>query len=199
MSMTSATALVSVKNRLDLVTDTTFDTVLADYIAAAVARLFPRAGAEVPAQTVSAVVDAYGEANIDLSGLATPLADVRYVEAMGSQAWQPVDNKWLHGNILRLRDVSNYVTSFRLYGINRFTLHATIPANTTIPQELELAVIWYAMSEFYENLTGNKRKYNIYMQQSGARGVDNMRDEAIYYEQKADQYIEEQAGMYGSQ
>jgi hypothetical protein len=198
MSMTQATALVSVKNRLSI-TDTSFDTVLADFILAAVTRLFPRAGAEIDAQTTSVTVDSYGEVNIDLSTLSTPVADVRYVEGQGTGAWFPIDSKFVHNKKLRLRDVPNYTTSVRLLGINRFVLHATVPANTTVPEELELAVIWYAMAEFYENLTGNKRNYNIYMQTNGARGVDNMRDEAIYYEQKADTYLEEQAGLYGSQ
>jgi hypothetical protein len=199
MSMTAATALTSVKNRLDLVGNTDFDTVLADFISAAVGRLFPRAGAEVDPQTVSVSPDSYGEVNIVLSTLPTPIADSRQVEGMGTGAWFPIDSKYVHNKTLRLRDVPSYCTSVRIYGLNRFTLHATVPANTTIPEELEMAVIWYAMSEFYENLTGNKRKYNIYMQTTGARGVDNMRDEAIYYEQKADAYVEEQAGVYGSQ
>lgn len=199
MSMTAATALTSVKNRLDLVSDTTFDTVLADYISAAVGRLFPRAGAEVDPQTVSVSPDSYGEVSIVLSGLTKPCADTRQVEGMGGGAWFPLDSKYVHNKTLRLRDVPSYCTTVRIYGLNRFTLHASDPAQTTIPEELELAVIWYAMSEFYENLTGNKRKYNIYMQTTGARGVDNMRDESIYYEQKADQYLEEQVGLYGSQ
>lgn len=199
MSMTAATALTSVKNRLDLVSDTAFDTVLADYISAAVGRLFPRAGAEVDPQTVTVSPDSYGEATVVLSSLPTPITDTRQVEGMGSGAWFPLDSKYVHNKTLRLRNVPSYCTTVRIYGLNRFTLHASDPAQTTIPQELELAVIWYAMAEFYENLTGNKRKYNIYMQTTGARGVDNMRDEAIYYEQKADAYLEEQAGLYGSQ
>jgi hypothetical protein len=197
--MTGATALVSVKNRLAIF-DTTYDVQLADYIAAAVGRLFPRAGAEIDPQTVTtATVDSYGEVTIDLSTLPTPVADSRYVEGAGTGAWFPIDSKFVHGKKLRLRDVPNYTTSFRIYGINRFVLDPSNAANTTIPQELELAVIWYAMAEFYENLTGSKKNYNIYMQTVGARAIDNMRDEAIYYEQKADQYLEEQAGMYGSQ
>jgi hypothetical protein len=201
MSMTQATALVSVKNRLDLSSDTTFDTVLADYILAAVKRLYPRAGAQIAPQTVSISPDTYGEAFVDLqsASLTTKLDGVRLVEIAGSGAWAPNDSRYQHGTQLRLRDLPSWATQAKLYGLNRFVLDASVAANTTVPEELEHAVIWYAMSEFYENLTGNKRKYNIYMQTNGARGVDNMRDEAIYYEQRADQYIEEQRTGGGAQ
>jgi hypothetical protein len=187
----AALARTPVKNRLG-VTDTSFDTQIDDFITQAINRLFPRAGQEVSMQAVSISPDSYGEAFVDLSTLTTPIADVRLVEYVGTGATAPADNKYLHGTSLRLRDLPSWATSLKLYGLNRHTL-------STVPAELELAVIWYAMSEFYELMTASKSKYNIYSQSSGARAVDNMRDEALFYEQKADAHVEEHANLYGSQ
>jgi hypothetical protein len=188
---TAALARTPVKNRLGL-TDTTFDAQIDDFVTQAVNRLFPRAGQEVTAQSASISPDAYGEAFVELSTLSTPIADVRLVEYFGAGASAPADSKYLHGTSLRLRDLPSWATSIKLYGLNRFT-------TATVPAELELAVIWYAMSEFYELMTASKSKYNIFSQTNGARAVDNMRDEALFYEQKAASLVEEHANLYGSQ
>jgi hypothetical protein len=52
------------------------------------------------------------------------------------------------------------------------------------------------MSEFYDFLAGNKRKYNIY-DSSGARDVDNMKDQADFYERKANVYLSDRVKLYG--
>lgn len=191
--MLIAAGLTAVKNRLDIAnSDTTFDTQLTDYFTQAVNRLYPKTGVEVAAQTASLSVDSFGEASVDLSTLTTPVTDVRFVEVNGGQATFPADSKMVHGTILRLRDLPSYVTQAKIWGINSFTL-------ATVPASLELAVYWYVMSEFYENLAGNKRKFNIYMQTNGVSAMSEMRQEALFYEQKADAYVDEQSPMYGSQ
>lgn len=191
--MTSASALASVKNRLDIPSsDTTFDTQINDYVTQAVNRLFPRTGQETAPQTVSVTVDQFGEALIDLSTLPTPVSDVRLVEYVGTGAVAPADSKYVHGTQLRLRDLPSWTAQAKIYGLVPFTI-------TTVSPQLELAVIWFAMSEFYENLGGNKRKFNIYMQTNGVSAMGEMRQEAQFYENKADMFLDEQATMYGSQ
>lgn len=195
--MTTTTALASVKNRLGL-SVTTFDTVLADFLQTACSRLYPTTAAEVAAQTVSVSPDSYGEATVDLSAdLGTAVSDVRLVEAFDGDTYYPVSNIYRHGVSLRVRDLTSDTTQLKIYGLNPFAL--TSNANTTtVPDYLQLPLFWFAMSEFYDYLLGSKANYNTYIQQSGARAVDNMRDEAIFYETKAINYIEENATAYGS-
>jgi hypothetical protein len=90
---------------------------------------------------------------------------------------------------LVVSELSTSVTKLRIYGVTTFTL-------ANIPVYLEQAVLWYAMSEFYSYLAGSKSKYNIYTQ-SGARSVDNMKDEADFYEDKANVYLNDRAQLYG--
>ncbi|HYH01805.1 MAG TPA: hypothetical protein VEC37_01780 [Bacillota bacterium] len=193
--MTTAEALTAAKNRLGL-SGTAFDTQLTDFFDTAVDRLFPRVQKEVDVQTVTPTVDNYGEAEINLATVATPLDDVRLVEAYQSSTWWPADKIFRHGTKLRVRDLPTDVSSIRLYGLKKYVVAS---AAVDIPEWCELPVIWFMMSEFYDYLAGSKSGYNIYSQTPGARAVDNMRDESEYYEQKAEQYIEEKAQLYGAQ
>lgn len=195
--MTSASALVSVKNRLGI-TGSTFDAVLTDFIASSVKRLFPTAGYEVSRQEVSSfTLDDYGECEINLLTLTTPAQLARKVEYSTGAAYLPATDFVHHGSKLYVRDLPSSTTNIRVYGITTFTLHATLDANTTIYEWLELAVIWYAMSEFYDYLAGSKSRYNTYSQMPAARTVENMADESAYYEQKAKMYIQDQSTSYG--
>lgn len=193
--MTKAQALAAAKSKLGL-SVTTFDTKIEDFFEASVARLYPRVQKEVAAQIVSGVPDSYGEHTIDLSALATPLTDVRLVEAYNS-FYYPVDSLYRHGTSLRIQDLESNVTAFRIYGLEKFAVVSNDVVG--LPTEYNLPVVWYMMSEFYDYLLGDKSRYNIYAQSSGARAVDNMESEAIYYADKADEYIEERAQLYGSQ
>lgn len=195
---TQVTILTRVKNRLGI-SDTTFDTQLNDFIVSSVARLWPLAANEVAAQTTVPATDTFGEANISLANLSTPVQDVRLVEAFDGSIYFPADQIYRHGTNLRVRNLSSAVSQLKIYGLTPYVLHATVSANTTLPEHLELPVMWYTISEFYEFLTGSKSYYNIYMQQSGARAVDNMRDEALFYEQRADAYLENKVAPYGAQ
>lgn len=187
----TAAVLASVKNRLGITTNT-FDTVLTDFIGNAVLRLYPRAALEVDKQEVSSLtVDSYGECEIDISALPTPIMAARRVEAYDGSTWYRINHTYHHGKTLRLRGLNSSVTKIRLYGVKNFT------DITTVYDWMLQAVYWYAMSEFYDYLAGNQSRYNSYIQQTGARAVDNMRDESIYYDQKADAYLDQQKQVYG--
>lgn len=193
--MTTAEALTAVKNRLNL-TDTTFDTQLTDFFDTSVDRLYPKVQKEVAAQTVTATVDSWGEATVDLSALTTPLDDVRLVEASQGNSWYPADSIYRHGTSLRVRDLATTVTQLKIYGLKAYVVSG---ATTDIPERYELAVLWFMMSEFFDLLSGNKSKFNVYMQSNGGGAMDDMRQESEYYENKAMAYLDEKAQLYGSQ
>jgi hypothetical protein len=193
--MTTAEALTAVKNRL-YITGTDFDTQLTDYFDTAVDRLYPKVQQEVAAQNTNAVVDVYGEANVDLATLTTPLDDVRLVEATQGQSWYPADSIYRHGTILRVRDLESTVTQLKLYGLKAYVVSGSAVA---LPERYELPVLWFMMSEFFDMLAGNKAKFNVYQQSAGGNAVDDMRAESEYYENKANAYIDEKATLYGSQ
>jgi hypothetical protein len=191
---TAVAVKASVKSRLSIASaDTSFDTLLDDAISAAVRRLFPRASLEVDSQEVTSItVDSYGECTIDLSGLPTSLAVARRVEAWDGYTWRRITDTLHHGKYLRIRGLTQSVdTKVRIYGLKAF-------ADVTFVYDHYLqAVYWYAMAEFYDYLAGDKSKYNIYMQSTGARAVDNMHDESAYFDAKADAYIDQQNQAYG--
>jgi hypothetical protein len=191
---TAAQALASVKNRVGIKsTDTTFDVVINDFVGAAVLRLYPRAALEVDYQDVTSIsVDSYGECTIDISALTTSISAARRVEAWDGYTWRRISDTLHHGKYLRLRGLSQTTdTKVRLFGIKPF------PAIDNVNDFLLQAVYWFAMAEFYDYLAGDKSKYNIYMQNTGARAVDNMHDESAYFDQKANDYISQQKQVYG--
>lgn len=190
--MITATARASVKKRLDIDSSvTTFDSAIDEFVLSAVSRLYPIAMLELDTETALVTTDGFGEASLDLSTLTSPAVAVRRVESsINGGAYTPADDTYHHGSILIIRDLPASTTlTLKLYGLATHTL-------VTVPAFLELAVIWYAMSEFYDYLAGNKRKYNMYTQ-SGARSVDNMKDEAEFYEQKANVYLNDRTTIYG--
>jgi len=191
--MTADNARDAIKQRMSVPSGTTtFDTLIAGFVTSAVSRLFPRAALEVASQEKTGIsVDEFGEAEVDLSTLTTPINRAREVEAWDGYTWAKITNTFHHGGQLRLRGLTTDMSKVRLYGLNPF------PAMDNVPDWLTQSVVWYGMAEFYDYLAGNKRQYNIYMQVSGARAVDNMADQSAYYDSKADRYLDEQNQAYG--
>lgn len=189
--MLIADALTSVKARLDVPASVTdFDANLEIFITDSVKRLYPYASVEVDEQIVD-ISPVNGEVSVLLNGLTTPIIGFRDPEySSDASNWHPVDEKQAHGNKLTIRGLPSSASKLKIPGLNPYKLD-------DLPEYLELGIIYYACSEFFNYLMGNKRKYNIYMQASGARSVDNMQDMAEYYEQKADVYIADRATVYG--
>lgn len=184
---TTATARTSVKNRLGIkAADTMWDTLIDDFVATAVLRLYPRASLETDRQEITGAPDSFGELEIDLSALSGVRA-ARKIEGWDGYTWQTITDRFHHGTKLLLRSVNTSTTKVRLYGLKPF---ATIDL---VQDWLLQAVYWYAMAEFYDYLAGSQSDYNIYMQNTGARAVDNMRDVSLYFDSKADNYLTTQA------
>lgn len=188
--MDTSTARAAVKSRLDIDTSITdFDTKIDEFVLSGVKRLFPIVQQEVAAATVSVSVDSYGEGIVAMSTIGANVEGVKRVEARAGGSWFPATDFTQYSTNLYVRDLSSDVTQLRVFPLQRFTL-------TTITDEFDQAVIWYAMSEFYDFLAGNRRYYDIYTT-GGARDVDNMRDEAQYFEEKANAYINDRATIHG--
>lgn len=188
--MTAAEYRSAVKKRVDIdEAVTTFDTYIDDFVTQSVRRLYPLASEETAPDTVTITVNTAGEAEVTFTAIDND--DVRMVEVYDGAFWFPVDLIYRHGNTIRLRGLNTNCVQAKLYGLKAY-------ATTTVPQHLELAVIWYAMSQFYDFVAGNKRKYNVYMQNGGS-SVDDMRQQSDYYEAKADDLLKERATIYGAQ
>lgn len=189
--MIASVALTNVKNLLDIdISITTFDNNINSFVGLAVNRLFPQAQREVQAQDATFSAVTAGRAEVDLSALTTPLNAVRFLElSVDGSTFTDHDDSIQHGNILYIDNVRG-ATRVRLYGLAAHTI-------TSVPLELELAVVYYAVADFYRYLIGNKRKFNIYSQASGARAADDMRDQADYYENLAKDYLLNHSTMYG--
>jgi hypothetical protein len=193
--MTTTEAVAAAKARL-FISNTDFDTQLEGFFDTSVDRLNPRIQKEVASQTKTVTVDDYGETTVDLSTLTTPLADVRLVEATEGNEWYDAPSIFRHGVTLRVRQLSSSVSQLRLYGLNPYVVAS---ATVDLPERYELPVIWYMMSEFFDMLSGNKSKFNVYTQQAGGNAVEDMRAQSQYFEAKADAYVDEKAQLYGSQ
>lgn len=190
--MTAADAQDRVKRLLKIETSNTeFDTEIDEFVLNGVKRLYPYVQKEVDPQNVTSFVNYNGRVELDLASLATPCADVRIVESDDGYSYTEEDDILVHGNKLVIDNVSTDTTSFRLFGLARISTVDDVDA------DYELTVIYFALSDFYNFLIGDKRRYNIYMQSSGARSTDNMQDMAQHFEDLANSYINDRATLYG--
>lgn len=190
--MTTVEARAATKALLDIATAvTTFDTQIDGFVTFAVKRLYPFAQNEVAVQTF-VLVPAYGRATINLATLGTPLVGVRQLEVGQGTNWSEHSDYRVHANILTVDALESADSSAQIYGLAKYTL-------TTLDDYLELAVIYFAIADFFKYLLGNKRKYSVYMATAGgARTADDMRDLADYYEHLANQYLNDRATLYGA-
>lgn len=187
--MTTTEARDKAKARLDIdSTDSTFDSKLVAFATDAVDRIPPHAYLEVAPQTVNTTPDSYGQSTVTLSGLSTPLDDVRRVEASNGSGSFYVKH-FIHAGKLYVRELPSDVSSLLVYGLKAYAI-------TELPAMFNMGVVYYMMADFYAYLVGNKRAYNAYMQ-NGRPAVDNMQDLADYYEQKAMDFIQEKGQLYG--
>lgn len=188
--MTDTEALTALKRRLDISTNLTdLDEAIKEFANTAAKRLYPFAQNELPFTDVNVSTDSFGEVNVNLSAITGSPDAARYVEASEGSYWFPVENTFHHGSTLRVRELSSSVTQLRIYGLKAYTL-------ADAPNHLHNAIYWYAMAEFYDFLSGNKSKYNVFMS-NNARAVDNMREESEYYENKANIFLNDHATIYG--
>jgi hypothetical protein len=188
--MDVADARSRMKKRLDIADSiTTFDDMIDEFVIDGVGRLAPTVYQQVASQTVPITVSDNGEASVDISGLTTPLDDVREVEAVVNGFAFPADMFNIHDTILRVRELPSDASSLQILGLKEYEL-------ATVPRYLHLAVFYFAQSEFYTFLMANKNKYNVYMQ-NGRSAVDSLQDLVDFWEQKGINYLEDKSQPYG--
>jgi len=184
--MVDTDARNDVKTLLDI-SDTTFDDDIDAFVASGVKRLFPFIQKEVARASVSSFTSvAGGRVEFDLP---TGVEGIRMLEVYDGDGYYDHTDYIAHGTKLTVNAIPGRVTEFSVYGLGKYTL-------ADLPTELERAVIYYACSEFFNLLSGNKRKYNVYMS-NGRPAVENMQDMAQYYNEQANIYLNDRGTLYG--
>lgn len=186
--MTISDGQTWLKLRLDIdASDDTFDNLLQSFLESAIKRIFPRVASEVAPQEVTPTITDY-QTTIDLNTLTVPVDGYKRIEAV--VAGIPHTDFSVSKNLttVTIWGVAPDVDKFIVYGLMRYSL-------ATLPTYYEQGLLWYCMSEFYTFLVGNRRKFNEYMQ-NGTSTVDEMQDLAEMYEQKAKDFLDEQAPRY---
>lgn len=181
---------VKIKRRLGIPeANTDFDDDLSDYIEESIDALMPIVQRELAPQTVTL---ASGDNTIDLTALAGDVRSVRLLEIYdtANQQYGSFDEYTQHENTIYLQTSFDESKTINVWGFAPYT-------QATLPRELAGVVINWAMSEFYSNLVGNSRKYNLYTQSSGARKTDNMRDTSDYYWSRGNQLLVDRATVRG--
>lgn len=178
--MVIADTLAAVKAELDIASAvTTFDTDLTAFANRSIKRLFPYVQDEIIDETITIGTD---ENTFDLPAT---LESIRFMyDADGYR----VENFIQHDREV-IMDELPAEGVMKIYGNGRFTL-------ATLPAEYEEALIYYTCALFYSQLAGSKRKYNAYMA-SGAQAVNNMRDMAQWYEERANTYLQDRGVLLG--
>lgn len=174
-----ADVLASIKLEL-AIANTDFDSDLTDKIARSVKRLFPYVQSEVKAT----VTVNQGDWRFTLP------ASCESIRFMYDADENKIEDFIQHAREIIVRDYGLTAGTITIYGNGRYTL-------LTLPAEFEEAIIYYACSLFYAQLAGDKRKYNIYMQSTGAQGVNNMRETADWYEERANTYLQDRGILLG--
>lgn len=180
-----------VKRRLSIPeTNTEFDADIADYVSDAVNMLYPIIHRELVPETVTLAKDSN---TIDLSTLAGNVKAVRYIEIYDAtnSVYNAYDDFVQHGDTLYINYDWDEAKTVKVFGLGAYT-------ESTVPTEFASVVVNWAMSEFYSNLVGNSRKYNLYTQNSGARKADNMRDLSDYYWVRGNQLLVDRAKIEGA-
>lgn len=112
--------------------------------------------------------------------------DIRSMYVKSNELWEKYDNYRVDGNMILLKSWLEDGSDVRLFLKVPFTIAdiEDIPAVVTRP------MVELACAEFATMLAGDKSRYNIYSQATGARAVDNMIDLAEYYEGRAERRLQ---------
>lgn len=181
--MTTAEARTSIKRKFKI-TGSTLDTDIDEAVATAVDLLAPF--------IKKPIIDTYNVASGSDTQYLEPVllttdADLIAVNITGgSTINEPFTDYTRRGNRILLKQWLADDTDVTLF----LEVPYTITTIADIPRMYTRPMIELASAEFATTLAGDKSRYNIYSQQTGARGVDNMLDLAEYYETRALQRLQ---------
>ncbi len=180
-----------VKRRLGIPeTNIEFDTDIADYVEESLAMLSPIIQREMTTETVTLAADAN---TVDLTALTGSVRSLRAVEVYNDldDIYEPYDGFTQHSTTVYIDRSWDEAKTLKLFPLGAY-------GESNLPIEFVQVIINWSMSEFYSNLVGNSRKYNLYTQASGARKTDNMRDTSDYYWGRGNQLLVDRAKVSGS-
>lgn len=188
------TARGKIKTKLDI-PDTTFDTMLLDCIEQAVPRLAPFVQYHLP-EDVS-VSMASGDDSFTVP-VATSAVQRVYGRVGTTEVWREIDLWRQVRNKLYIQENINTATSIKVFAHRPFTYtDADLALLATDYPAAMLPLYLFAMAEFATYIVGNKRKFNIYQQSNGVRTLDEMKDLATFYENRAVRILEDELSAEG--
>lgn len=173
--MTTAEYRDRVKSRFRI-TGAILDDDIEDCVTDALSYLAPFIQESVVDETLTA------DSNTETLTIPTAGATLRRMSLRSgtSGLFQPFNDYYVEGDVIYLQSYADDATTVRLHLSVPYSVVADLPA--TFSQILLL----YSCSEFASLLAGDKSRYNIYSQSTGARGVDNMSDLADFYENRGE-------------
>jgi len=176
-----------VKRRLGILQDDLqFDSDIDDFTTESINSLYPIVQAELAPE--SFVLNA-NSSEIDLS--ESEIVSVRKLKFQDENGYlESSDEYTMHADVITIYGSSSYERTVVVEGSGRYDV-------ANVPLEYNQVIINWIMSEFYSLLTGDKRKYNIYTQTTGARSVDNLRDLSDYYLDRGNQILADRATIRG--
>ena len=172
--MTSASALTKVKNRFNIPTAVTaLDTIIASCVADAIDLL--NGYAYVSGQATVAVVFDDTEFTVAANRKVTALS---FADGVNKPS---TINEWYQkGTKVKLRTSLDGTITYD------YDTPYDDTSLTDLPSEFNQPFLNTCYAEFAGFLAGDRAAYSEYAQSAGARAVDNMRELAQFYEQKAD-------------
>lgn len=184
--MTPTQALAKVKKKFDLSTISTFDTLITDCIETASYLLAPYIRKPLTVATSVSLDQTDTNFTLPTSGSILKRLYLTYNDTpMLFTDWTQ------EGDTILLTGTLPHGATTAIYALGDYA-----PADI-IPTKAAPGWVDFACAEFATTLAGSKSKYNIYAQQTGARGVDNMLDLAAYYSQEADRKLSRVADAEG--
>ena len=194
MANEKQTARTKIKTKLDI-SDASYDSILDDCMEQATPRLAPYLQYQLAEDTT--VNLASGDDSFTLP-VSTSTLQHLYARTATTEAWREIDlwrqvrNKvYINEGIGTATNVKILASRPFVFSDADFALLATDYPSAMLPLYL------YSIAEFYTYLTGNKRKFNDYIQTVGVRTLDEMKDLITFNEDRATQILENEVSAEG--
>ena len=190
------TARGKVKSKLDIASAvTTFDSLLDDCLEQAIPRLAPWIQYQLAADESVSLAANTDNFTLPVSGSALQRL---FARTSSSEYWAKLDLWRQNRDTIYLTDLSSSARSLKILATRpyKYTDADFAQLATDYPSAM-LPLYLFTMSEFATYLAGNKRKFNIYQQSNGARTLDEMKDLATFYEDRAVRILEDEISSEG--
>lgn len=190
------TARSKIKTKLDIATaNTDFDSMLLECIEQAVPRLAPYVQYQLAEDTsVSLAAD---DDSFDLP-VSTSSLERLYSRVSDNEVWREIDLWRQHRNKIYLSERPSSAASLKIIAHRPFAYTDADLALLAVDYPAAMLPLYlFAMAEFATYIVGNKRKFNIYQQMNGVRTLDEMKDLANFYENRAVRILEDELSAEG--